>query len=157
MNLIIGLGNPGEKYAHNRHNVGYLVVEVLLTKRLPGVVAQKTNVFMNASGKAVKKLMESYKMQTNNLYIIHDDLDIKLGGYKIQFAKGPKDHKGLLSIYDSLGTNDFWHVRIGVDNRQDQKITGEEYVLEDFKKDEEKIIVSVIKKLVEDLDGRFKG
>ena len=83
MKLIIGLGNPKKEHKNNRHNVGHLVADALLKRNLPkNLVVKKTNVFMNESGSEVKKLLGG--LSPNNLYIIHDDLDIALGGYKIQ-------------------------------------------------------------------------
>lgn len=110
---------------------------------------------MNDSGRFVKKLCTQYNIQTPNLWVIHDDLDIKLGDYKIQFGKGPKDHKGLNDVYEKLGTKDFWHVRIGVENRDPQdRVSGEEYVLQDFSKEEKAVIDSVIQKLTKDMTNK---
>ena len=100
---------------------------------------------MNDSGSFVKKLTSAYHLVPSALYIVHDDLDIKLGEYKIQFGRGPKDHNGILSIEDKLGTKDFWRVRVGVDNRPlDGKPMGEEYVLQNFSEEERKILDKVI-------------
>jgi len=145
MKLIVGLGNPGEEYKNNRHNVGHMAIEILKTKNLKDSRLVKTDCFMNTSGKFVKGLVDRYNLDLNNLYIIHDDLDIALGEYKIQFGKGPKDHNGLLDIYNKLGTKEFWHVRIGVDNREtDNRTPGEKYVLQDFSVEEKKIVDNVI-------------
>lgn len=154
MKLVIGLGNPGKEYQNTRHNVGYLLTSALKVKKIPGLVAKKTNTFMNSSGLVVKKMLEKYKTDPKDLYVAHDDLDIALGEYKIQRGRGPKDHKGLKSIYKELGTRDFWHIRIGVENRNsEKKIVGEEYVLQDFKNEEqeklEKVIHRVCKKLAQ--------
>lgn len=148
MKLIIGLGNPGEKYKNNRHNVGHMVVGAFKTKNL----IFKSQNFMNNSGEFVEKLVEQYKVNLPNLWIIHDDLDIPLGSYKIQFGRGPKIHNGLKSIDESLGTNEYWHVRIGVDNRDpEDRIPGEEYVLQDFTDGERKILDKVIKEVCKKL------
>ncbi len=157
MKLIIGLGNPGEKYQHNRHNVGYTVIDALQKVDLPkDVVIKKTGVFMNDSGSTVKSLYTKYKIQYTNLYVIHDDLDIRLGEYKIQKGTGPKDHKGIQSIEKELRENDFWRVRIGVDNRDpENRIVGEDYVLQDFSQEELEIVQDVIRKLISDLKQRL--
>ena len=154
MKLIIGLGNPGEKYKNNRHNVGYMVVDKLKTKnlKLKSVIVIKTNTFMNDSGSFVKKLTSDYCLVPSDLYVVHDDLDLPLGTWKIQFAKGPKDNGGINSIEQVLGTNNFWRIRVGIDNRNSEARTpGEEYTLEDFTKDEkvilDKVIDEVCKKL----------
>lgn len=166
MKLIIGLGNPGEKYKNNRHNVGYIVIDVLEKAGLSdGTVAKKTNVFMNNSGEAVKQLVTRYlvtgdsKRKTSHeptsyesLYIIHDDLDIPLGQYKIQKGKGPKLHYGIQSIDKTLGTGRYWRVRVGVDNRTpENRVPGEKYVLEDFTKEEKKTLDDVVKKIIDKL------
>jgi len=150
MKLIIGLGNPKKEHKNNRHNVGHLVADALLKRNLPkNLVVKKTNVFMNESGSEVKKLLGG--LSPNNLYIIHDDLDIALGGYKIQKGKGPKLHNGILSIERELGSDDFWRVRVGVDNRMGDKTPGEEYVLQDFTEEEKEVLRKVIDKVAQDI------
>jgi PTH1 family peptidyl-tRNA hydrolase len=153
MKLIIGLGNPGEKYRNNRHNIGHLVVDKLARRNLPsGFILRKTDVFMSQSGKFVKKLVDQYHMDSTDLWVIHDDLDIPLGGYKIQNGKGPKLHNGINSIEDKLGTDEFWRVRVGVDNRNPEDRTpGEEYVLQDFTQEELKLLKPVIEQICKKL------
>jgi len=153
MKLIVSIGNPGVAYLNTRHNAGFLVVEALQKSKLPkDVVLRKSDVFMNESGTFVKKLVDNYKLNLNDLYVIHDDLDIKLGEYKVQFGRGPKDHNGLKSIDEELGTDQYWHVRIGVDNRPlDNKPMGEEYVLQNFSDEEITTLETVIKRVVNDL------
>lgn len=143
MRLFIGIGNPGEDYKNTRHNSGILVIDELLKTKLPkDIVVKKTDTFVNESGSFVKKLVGQYKLDLSSLYIIHDDLDIKLGEYKITLGHGPKDHNGIKSIDEALGTDQYWHVRIGIDNRPlDDKPMGIEYVLQNFT-DEEKVILN---------------
>ena len=157
MKLIIGLGNPGNEYVGTRHNAGFLVADALQKSSLPGgVTVRKSNVFMNDSGSFVKNLVDKYKLDTSNLYIIHDDLDIKLGEFKIQKGHGPKDHNGLNDIYQKLGSDDFWHVRVGIDNRSlDDKPLGIEYVLQNFSEEERKILDLTIKKVLIDLISKI--
>jgi PTH1 family peptidyl-tRNA hydrolase len=150
MKLLIGLGNPEKKYINNRHNVGYLLVNKMWQRGESSLISKQSNVFMNDSGTAVKKLVDQYSLDLNNLYIAHDDLDIKLGEYKIQFGRGPKDHNGIKDIEEKLGTSEFWRVRIGIDNRRPSsaKATdGKEYVLQDFNAEELKIIEGVMQKI----------
>lgn len=161
MKLIIGLGNPGEKYKNNRHNTGFLVVDQLKTRisksktlNSKQTLIFKSKNFMNDSGSFVKKLTNAYHLVPSALYIVHDDLDIRLGEYKIQFGKGPKDNNGLNDIYEELGTKDFWHVRIGVDNRDtENRVSGKDYVLEDFTYGERKILDGVINKVCKEIDN----
>jgi len=169
MKLIVGLGNPGTKYAKTRHSVGYMTIEVIKLKftnpqihksnskfkaevwEEGGMILAKPTTFMNESGVAVSALSKFYKLSSNNLFVIHDDLDIPLGTYKIQLGRGPKTHKGLLSVYENLGTKDFWHVRIGVENRADKTISGEAYTLMPFEPEEKKIIDRVIAEICKKL------
>lgn len=160
MKLIVGLGNPGIKYQNTRHNVGHMVIDALKVRPLKsnqqkGLTLLKSDKFMNDSGIFVKHFISLYpNISISNLYVIHDDLDIKLGEYKIQFGKGPKENKGLVSIYETLGTRDFWHVRVGIENRQQAlgtRIKGEQYVLEDFTEEEKVIVQSVIKQICNQL------
>lgn len=161
MKLVVGLGNPGEKYRKNRHNVGHMVIDKL-SPMVNGqdLMIKKTSVFMNNSGEEVKKLVDHYSLAIDHLYVVHDDLDIPLGSYKIQFGKGPKDHQGLASISQALGSNDYWHVRVGIENRNNEsgitnyggvRTPGEEYVLQDFTSEEKVKLEETINKLLIDL------
>ncbi len=153
MKVVIGLGNPGEKYGNNRHNAGYMAVAELQKLKIPDTLVRPTDVFMNESGEYVSKIEEKYHFGPTELYVIHDDLDIKLGEYKIQFGRGPKVHNGLLSIYEKLGTKDFWHIRIGVDSRDPEaRILGEQYVLEDFTDEEKGTLNRVISEICKKLE-----
>lgn len=149
MKLIVGLGNPGDKYQNNRHNVGHVVVDHLNRIGLPEkIVAKKTETFMNDSGAAVSKLKNFYKISSSDLYVVHDDLDIPLGQYKIQLGVGPKMHNGIISIEETLGDLGFWRVRVGVDNRDPQnRVPGEAYVLQDFTEEEKKVLEETIRKV----------
>ena len=149
MILIVGLGNPGKKYINNRHNVGHIFIDYLaneLTRSQINVLKiVKTDCFMNQSGVFVKKFIENRKLKIENLFVVHDDLDIPLGKFHIQFAVGPQLHNGLESIEDHLHTKDFWRVRIGIDNRlADKRIPGETYALQNFLPDEKKMLVTEI-------------
>jgi len=151
MKLIIGLGNPREKYTNNRHNVGFMVIDRIKEKNLKikNAIVVKTNTFMNDSGTSVKELLNKNKVSTENLYVIHDDLDLPLGAWKIQFAKGPKDNGGINSIEQVLGSKDFWRIRVGIDNRNPEKrISGEEYVLEDFTDEERESLGKILGEII---------
>lgn len=172
MKLIIGLGNPGEQYKNNRHNVGFMAIDKLLARmqrdsstsvgmtsntrfkaevaRVGEYIFAKPQTFMNASGQAVSKIKNFYKIGDDDIYLIHDDLDIRLGDYKIQKAVGPKVHNGVESVEKELGTKDFWRVRMGVDNRA-EKIPGDEYVLSNFSSEEKEKLAGVLDKVVDEL------
>lgn len=158
MKLLVGLGNPGGKYKNNRHNVGHRFIDEIVRSHEFVVGSDnwklvKSDVFMNQSGEFVKKVVTSHQpLATSNLYVVHDDLDIRLGGYKIQLGVGPKVHYGIQSIENELRTKDFWRIRIGVDNRgPNNRTPGEKYVLEDFTKKEIEILDSLFPKLWDDL------
>lgn len=180
MKLIIGLGNPGEEYKNTRHNVGFLLLDKIRSE-IPGsllhasdqdpdnnfriekkfnaeilkigdVILARPMTFMNKSGDAVSKIASFYKISLNDIYVIHDDLDIRLGDYKIQKGIGPQLHYGIQSIENKLGKKDFWRIRIGVDNRDtENRIPGEEYVLQHFNEDERQVVEKVVDKIIIDI------
>lgn len=152
MKLVVGLGNPGSRYANTRHNVGFLVVDKFTSGS--GFLILKPDKFMNRSGVVLKAFLKKHpKIELKDVYVVHDDLDIELGKFKLTFGKGPKVHNGLKSIYEQLGTKDFWHVRIGIDNRLKTgfKGTGEDYVLSHWRPEERKVIDKVIGIVVKQL------
>jgi len=173
MYLIVGLGNPGEEYKKTRHNAGFMFVDKMagrenfsMDKKQEAEVLKKGDIllvkpqtFMNDSGRAVRKIVDFYKLGIENVVIVHDDLDIAFGEYKIQKEKGPKVHNGIGSIEQCLGRNDFWRVRVGIDNRQPgiSYGTGADYVLSNMSGEEMKelnaTIDDAIKELAEVLNG----
>lgn len=133
MKLIVGLGNPGDSYEQTRHNIGYLVADKLakelgsgaarwaedgkrkaLTAAVGGVLLVKPITFMNASGEAVSSLAKYYKIQPADVIIIHDDLDLPLGKIRIRQQGGSAGHNGVQSVIDSLHTDNFVRVRLGI-------------------------------------------
>jgi len=189
MKLVVGLGNLGEKFEGTRHNMGFLVLDELKTEiskskflnskqapnskfqkkknlhseiiRINDLILAKPTTFMNSSGIAVSSLATFFKIQTSDVYVIHDDLDISLGEYKIQLAKGPKDHNGIRSIEEKLCSDNFWRVRVGIDNDEsritnhESRIDGEDYVLMKFSEEEVDTLEAVIEEVVEDLNTRL--
>lgn len=144
MKLLIGLGNPGERYKLNRHNAGKMLAQKARGAEIKDLKVWESESFMNDSGKFVAKKFNLYKVSPDELYIAHDDLDLPLGQYKIQKGVGPKVHYGINSIEEVLGTKDFWRIRIGVDARDPQnRMPGEEYVLQNFT-DEERVILNKV-------------
>lgn len=149
MKVFIGLGNPGFQHQKNRHNVGHMFIDYLKTKNLD-LRTMKTDCFMNVSGKFVKKHVSSSMLQA--LYVVHDDLDIPFGKFKIQFGTGPKLHNGIRSIEDELGTNEFWRIRIGVDARSPENWTdGETYSLQDFTDEQHQQLQSLFENVYKQL------
>lgn len=177
MKLITGLGNPGKEYENTRHNAGFLFADALREKFLyqntliatdwrmentfqseiafikngSKIVAilQKPQTFMNNSGIAVEKLMKKFDIMTEDLTLVHDELDIKLGDFKIQFGKSPLGHNGVLSVESALKTKEFRRVRLGVDNREEKNIPGMDYVLGKFKKEERELFDEEIESAIQ--------
>jgi PTH1 family peptidyl-tRNA hydrolase len=168
MKIIVGLGNPGQKYQKTRHNVGFLAVNHLqlthgflnwkLNKKFNAEIAEgeidnekiilvKPQTFMNASGTAVLKLVTHYKLSTENLYIIYDDIDLPLGKIRIRKKGSAGGHKGVQSIIDTLKTENFIRFRIGIRPLSQTKINTQKFVLQKFSKEESKIIGEAIKKI----------
>jgi len=178
MRIIVGLGNPGERYRNNRHNVGFQFIDYFIGQyqiskiknqndkskikkkemlhvtcyMLHDLILAKPQTFMNQSGLAVRKIIRNWKLEIGNLIVVHDDLDIPLGKFKIQKGVGPKLHYGIQSIEKELGRSDFWRVRIGVDNRQKTGLVdGETYVLQDFTMGETEVTKKVFEKIIKSL------
>ena len=153
MFLIVGLGNPGEEYKHTRHNVGFMALDALKKLELPNTIFAKPQVFMNNSGKAVKSLTKNYKLQTKNLVVVHDDIDLPLGVFKISRNRGSAGHKGVQSIIDELKTKDFNRIRIGICPQAGKPKQVDKFVLQNFTKGEEKILKEVIKQTIAEIDN----
>lgn len=176
MQIIVGLGNPGVQYHHSRHNMGWRVIDVLAKKletegvaswkveksleaetlKVGQTILLKPHTFMNLSGMAVKAALKQYdfaslgKKDFHSLFVIYDDLDLDVGKYKIVFGSGPKAHNGVNDIKERLGTESFWHIRVGVDGRKGDRTTDpQEYVLGGLSPDEELLIEKVQDSIVE--------
>jgi peptidyl-tRNA hydrolase, PTH1 family len=149
--LVVGLGNPGPNYAKTRHNLGFMVADLLagrigsafkvhkrsgaeiVTGRLGGraVILAKPRVYMNESGRQVGPLAKFYSVAPADVVVIHDELDIDFGRIRLKFGGGVAGHNGLRSVASSLGSNDFQRVRIGVGRPPGRKDAAA-YVLENF-------------------------
>lgn len=149
--LIVGLGNPGIKYARSRHNAGFMAVRALAgagavwkKEKDSLVFAQKTDdrkiifampqTFMNMSGKAVAALVKFYKVPLENLIVIHDDMDLKLGTLREKVGGGSAGHNGIKSIDAWLGSADYRRIRIGIGHPVDfdSKMDAADWVLNRF-------------------------
>lgn len=177
MKIIIGLGNPGDKYKYTRHNIGFFFADKLREKwNFPDfemntkfnaylskgtfeirnsnfeILLIKPATFMNLSGTAVRSILDFYKLTPEDIIVIHDDLDIAVGNYKISRNVSSAGHNGIDSIIEKIGTQDFTRVRIGVETeagRQARKISGEDYVLQKFLEDEIKKIYPALLQIIE--------
>ncbi len=180
MKFLVGLGNPEESFARTRHNAGFIFLDWLakdfgakfsFQKKINSLIAKpnsqlilcKPQTYMNRSGLAVQTALNYYgdgstKQQLCDLVVIHDDLDLSLGKYKLQFGTGPKKHNGLLSIYEQLGSDQFWHLRIGIDHRGDlrRNIPGENYVLQDFPPLEQAVIIKALPSIYHSLATKLE-
>jgi PTH1 family peptidyl-tRNA hydrolase len=149
--LVVGLGNPGPNYAKTRHNLGFVVADILAdrigsgfkvhkrsgaevaTGRLGGrsVVLAKPRCYMNESGRQVGPLAKFYSVPPADIVVIHDELDIEFGRIRLKLGGGVAGHNGLRSVASALGTNDFQRVRIGIGRPPGRKDAAS-FVLENF-------------------------
>jgi len=175
MNLIVGLGNPGKTYAHNRHNIGFRCLNHLAklhsiqvkshqcqsqvgTGRIAGaeVLLAKPKTFVNLSGKAVASLMRKYKIPVTDLIVIYDDLDLPLGKLRLRTGGSAGGHKGIKSIISALGSKDFCRIKVGIGRPTDEDgnpLSNEDvivgYVLSDFTPQEDRAIKPTIATVAE--------
>lgn len=157
--LIVGLGNPGRRYAGNRHNVGFHVVERIAVRarggasfrdapqfrgRLAsledlgdhGALLLAPQTYMNLSGESVRPVAERYHVPVERIVAIHDDVDLPPGRLKLKRGGGDGGHKGIRSMCELLGDGDFVRVRVGVGRPSDPDIEVADFVLADFDEDE---------------------
>ncbi len=155
MYIVVGLGNPGEEYAHTRHNTGRLASN-LVREKLEKVKVLEPDTYMNHSGKFVSKFVKS-KKAAEKLVVIYDDLDLPLGSMKISFNRSSGGHRGVESIIKALKTEAFIRIRIGISPSTPggklKKPKGEEavdkFILGEFKPTELQVLKKVFKKVVE--------
>ncbi len=159
--LIAGLGNPGRKYSRTRHNVGFMVIEEVACRRNIDLKDKETYrigrgsieghavllveplLYMNVSGLAVRQIMKKLNIQPENLIIIHDDLDMETGKLRIRKTGSSGGHRGIESIIQNIGSQDFIRLKIGIG--REAGIPAEEYVLSKFKRQE----ISIIKETIQ--------
>lgn len=164
MYLIAGLGNPGEKYLNTRHNLGFMVLDLLAGPnapweskydsqflKLPDVILVKPQTFMNNSGQAVYQILKYYPGA--ELIVVHDELDLPLGTIRVQKNASAAGHNGVQSVIDGIGTQDFIRVRLGMNNPTLRgQIPGEDYVLQPFQKEEQTILTELLDKAREAIE-----
>ena len=177
MKLLVGLGNPESQYLNTRHNAGWPFLDYLWSEyqfsewqkkpkwhaeisKKDDLVLLKPLTYMNDSGKAVRAFLHfhspdllSKNASLSDVFIFHDDLDIEIGKWKLQFGSGPKVHNGITSVRDHLHTDQFWYGRIGVDGRQgDRSLPGIVYVLQQFRPEEKELLRQSFTELREQLN-----
>jgi PTH1 family peptidyl-tRNA hydrolase len=176
MKLIVGLGNPGKTYAHNRHNAGFRCLNYFARLRSirfdhrqcrarvglaeakgEKLLLAKSGTFVNLSGDPVACLVHKRDIPLSDLLVIYDDLDLPLGKIRLRQSGGSGGHKGMNSIISALGSEDFPRIRVGIGRPQaeGQSISEDaivNYVLSDFSRQEEAIIKPVIVKVAEAID-----
>ncbi len=154
--LVVGLGNPGGKYALTRHNIGFMALDAYaasvggprwkeerqaLVTRLKiddvEVLFAKPQTFMNKSGESVRPLLDFYKIPLENLIVIHDEIDIGFGAIKIHKNRGPGGHNGIKSLNEHLGTQDYIRLKLGVGRSPNPKVDAAAHVLQDFTPEEQ--------------------
>jgi len=177
MILITGLGNPEEKFKKTRHNFGFLILDGLQKESgfsdwkknknanclyskgsISGkeIMLIKPLTYMNESGKAVKHVLIKNNLKPENLFAIHDDIDLLLGKIKISVKSGSAGHKGIESIIKEIKTKEFTRFRIGIRPEFGKPQNPKSFVLQDFNKNEEKIAKETIQKTIEAIEISLK-
>lgn len=160
--LLIGLGNPGREYKDTRHNIGFMLIDhiaerigargmkvqskAIVTSGLHEehkLILAKPQTHMNLSGHSVQGLLHFYKIPHSNLLVAHDDLDIPFGTIRIRPTGGPGGQRGMANTIELLGTKDFPRLRLGI-GRPPGRMDPRDYVLQNFSKDELKILPEII-------------
>jgi PTH1 family peptidyl-tRNA hydrolase len=166
MRLIVGLGNPGPRYAGNRHNVGFMAVEAIARRygfpafrsRFKGELSEgviagarrlllRPQTFMNASGESVLAAMSFYKITPGDVVVIHDELDLRPGKVRVKRGGGSAGHNGLRSIDAMIGA-DYWRVRIGIGHPGIRELV-HPYVLQNFPPDEMRLVERLVEAIAE--------
>lgn len=163
--LIVGLGNPGAEYERTRHNVGFMAIKYLagkdatwkselfartFTTNVDGrrVIYAMPQTYMNDSGRAVRAIMDFYKIPIENIIVIHDDMDLKVGDLRTKIGGGSAGHNGIKSIDTNVG-NEYMRVRIGIDHPRNLGLPMDaaDWVLGKFTNEQFEIIQDTIKKI----------
>ena len=174
MKLFVGLGNPGEKYARHRHNVGFMAIDRIASRHDAGpwrrrfqgetaelslggdrVVLLKPTTFMNESGRSVGEAQRFLKIPVSDVYVFHDEIDLAPGKVKVKAAGGNAGHNGLRSISEHIG-NDYRRVRIGVGHPGHKDLV-HAYVLNDFAKDERAWVTALCDTIADNAGLLVKG
>jgi PTH1 family peptidyl-tRNA hydrolase len=174
MLLLVGLGNPGARYAGNRHNIGFLVVQAIAKRhgigpwrrRFAGLACEGPlggvrillllpGTYMNESGRAVAEAVHFYKLTMSDVVVFHDEIDLPPGKVRVKIGGGIAGHNGLRSISEHIG-NDYRRVRIGVGHPGDKDLV-QHYVLSDFAKSDREWVEALIEILADNADLVARG
>lgn len=178
MLVIIGLGNPGKQYEHNRHNVGFLAIDALYKNmkdtwglsswteqrkthslvcdgryEKSKIILAKPQTYMNRSGIATRELASWHDASHKEIIVIHDDLDIEPGEVRVQHDRSAAGHNGVQSIITEIGTKNFWRIRIGIG--RNPRIPTEKYVLGNLSFLEKMKFKSIIRQLPSLIEEKF--
>jgi PTH1 family peptidyl-tRNA hydrolase len=172
MILLVGLGNPGKKYEHTRHNLGFLFLDYLAkkyqapitTKKFEGLYGQaqidsqkfillKPQTMMNLSGHSVAPLLHFFKVELQNLILVHDDLDMEFGKVRYRDSGRSAGHNGLKSIFETLGTENIKRLKIGIGRPLNPEMSVSSYVLEDLFPEERKRLPEIFAQVEKMLHG----
>ena len=161
MKLVVGLGNPGRKYKATKHNIGFMCLDYYAKKhklkfkkdnkfsgetlKIGNLVLLKPHTFMNESGQSVRKIMNFYNINVEDILIIHDDLDLPLGKTRLREKGSSAGHNGIKSIISNVQTQNFKRVRIGID--KNPLFETKNYVLSSFNKQEKALIEPILVKV----------
>lgn len=180
MKIIIGLGNPGSEYDNTRHNAGFMMVdrfkekngfsdfqfnkkfncEIASAQEDDKLVIAKPQTFMNNSGEAVRSLLDFYKLSPDDIIVVHDDLDIELGKYKVATDSSSAGHHGVQDVFDKLGTQKICRIRVGVGQVKDGalvcRLDASDYVLQKMSPEELNIMDSLTENILKEIDDWTK-
>ncbi|PAT02647.1 aminoacyl-tRNA hydrolase [Candidatus Izimaplasma bacterium ZiA1] len=167
MKLIVGLGNPGKKYQFTKHNIGFMCLDhysqdnnLTLKKdnkfngewlRIDDYILLKPHTFMNNSGESIRKIMDYFKIEIEDVLVIYDDLDLPLANLRLREQGGNGGHNGIKSIINHIGTQEFKRVRFGID--KNPLFETANYVLSEFSKSEMDVVkktITITKDIIDD-------
>lgn len=172
--LIVGLGNPGSKYIFNRHNCGFMVLEVLAQrsgidirkKKFSGeygkgkiageeVILLRPGTYMNCSGQSVREAAAFYKVPAERIIVVYDDIDLALGTIRVRASGGPGTHNGMKSVVEQIGTRNFTRVRIGIGPVPEHYDLAD-FVLSDIPKEDQEEMFKAFLQAAEAIEKRIE-
>lgn len=172
MKLIVGLGNPGKEYIGTRHNFGFAVLDEL-AKKYDGIftlnkkfraeicelfidgeklILAKPQTFMNKSGESIREIVGYFNISNDRVWVVYDDIDLEIGNVRIRKNGSSAGHKGIQSIMDNLGTENFVRFRLGIKSEHCDFLSTEEVVLQRFSKEEEKPMQDALVKALTEIE-----